>query len=89
MTEDIVISLGAETLKVMVYVAGPLLLAAMVIGLFVSVLQAVTQVNEATLTFIPKVIGLLLVLFFMAPWMLDVLRQYTVDLLGNPQEWIR
>ena len=89
MTEDFVITLGAETLKVLFLVAGPFLIASMVIGLFVSVLQAVTQVQESTLTFIPKMIGLVVVLIFMAPWMLDVLRQYTVDLFGNVQQWIR
>jgi flagellar biosynthesis protein FliQ len=89
MSEDMVVTLGAETLKVLFLVGGPFLLAAMVIGLFVSVLQAVTQVNESTLTFIPKLVGLTVVLIFMAPWMLDVLKQYTVELLGNVHEWIR
>jgi flagellar biosynthetic protein FliQ len=89
MTEDMVMSLGAEAVKVMIYIAGPLLLAAMAIGIVVSVIQAITQINEATLTFIPKIIAIIVVLMVMAPWMLEILKQYTADILGNVQEWIR
>jgi len=89
MTEDMVMSLGAEAVKVMVLIAGPMLLAAMAIGIVVSVLQAITQINEATLTFIPKIIAIVVVLLVMAPWMLEILKQYTTDILGNVQEWIR
>ena len=89
MTEDMVMSLGAEAIKVMIYIAGPLLLAAMAIGIIVSVIQAITQINEATLTFIPKIIAIIVVLMVMAPWMLEILKQYTADILGNVQEWIR
>ena len=48
-----------------------------------------TQINEATLTFIPKIIAIVVVLLVMAPWMLEILKQYTTDILGNVQEWIR
>ncbi len=89
MTEDMVMSLGAEAVKVMIYIAGPLLLAAMAIGIVVSVIQAITQINEATLTFIPKIIAIIVVLMVMAPWMLEILKQYTADILGNVQEWSR
>jgi flagellar biosynthetic protein FliQ len=89
MTEDMVMSLGAEAIKVMIYIAGPLLLAAMAIGIVVSVIQAITQINEATLTFIPKIIAIVVVLMVMAPWMLEILKQYTADILGNFREWIR
>jgi flagellar biosynthetic protein FliQ len=89
MTEDMVMSLGAEAIKVMIYIAGPLLLAAMAIGIVVSVIQAITQINEATLTFIPKIIAIVVVLMVMAPWMLEIMKQYTADILGNFREWIR
>ncbi|MEN9723526.1 MAG: flagellar export apparatus protein FliQ [Pseudomonadota bacterium] len=89
MTEEMVMNLGAEAIKVMLYIAGPLLIAAMAIGIIVSVLQAITQVNEATLTFIPKMIAIVLVLMVMAPWMLEILKQYAAETIGNAQEWIR
>lgn len=89
MTEEMVMNLGAEAIKVMIYIGGPLLVTAMLIGIVVSILQAITQINEATLTFIPKIIAIVVVLLVMAPWMLEIMKQYTSDILGNMQEWIR
>ena len=89
MSEDFVVSLGAEAIKTMLYLAGPLLLVAMVIGIVVSVFQAITQINEATLTFIPKMVGIILVLAIMAPWMLHVMQDYSSMVFGNVGEWVR
>ncbi|OFZ21030.1 MAG: hypothetical protein A2X94_06780 [Bdellovibrionales bacterium GWB1_55_8] len=89
MTEDMVLALGSEAIKIVVYLAGPMLLAAMVIGILVSVLQAITQINEATLTFIPKMVAVVLVLVVMAPWMLEMLQQYTIEVLGNAGDLVR
>jgi flagellar biosynthetic protein FliQ len=89
MTDEMVINLGAEAIKVMVYIAGPMLLAAMAIGILVSVLQAITQINEATLTFIPKMIAIVVVLLVMAPWMMEMLKSYTADIMGNVSQWVR
>jgi len=60
----------------MLMVAGPLLLVALVVGLIISVLQAATQINEATLSFIPKLIAILAVLLAAGPWMLAILVDY-------------
>jgi flagellar biosynthetic protein FliQ len=57
MTEEMVIQIGTNALTTMVYLAGPVLLAAMAVGIVISILQAVTQINEQTLTFIPKMIA--------------------------------
>ena len=89
MSEDQVMTIAAETLKTMMLIAGPMLIAAMVIGIIVSVLQAVTQINEATLTFIPKMIAIILVLVVMAPWMMEVLQNYSAEIFGNFSEWVR
>ena len=89
MTEEMVMSIGAEAIKTVIMLAGPMLLAAMVIGVMVSVLQAITQINEATLTFIPKMVAITLVLVIMAPWMLEVIQAYATNILGNAGEWIR
>ena len=89
MTEEMVMSIGAEAIKTVIMLAGPMLLAAMVVGVIVSVLQAITQINEATLTFIPKMIAITLVLVIMAPWMLEVIQSYATNVLGNAGEWIR
>lgn len=89
MTEEMVMYLGAEAIKTTLYLAGPLLIAAMVIGIIVSVLQAITQINEATLTFIPKMAAVLLVLVLMAPWMLEMMQQFTTHVLSGAGEWVR
>lgn len=89
MSEELVLRLGQETLKTTALLAGPLLLAALVVGLLVSVFQAVTQINEATLTFIPKMIVVGLVLVLAAPWMMDVMNQFTIQLFENLGEMVR
>ncbi len=82
-------SVASEAIKTTIFLAGPLLAAAMAIGILVSVLQAITQINESTLTFIPKMVAVLLVLVLMAPWMLEMLQQYAIQVLGNAGEWVR
>lgn len=70
-------SLIRETMMVILKLGGPLLLIALVTGLLVSVLQAVTQINEATLSFVPKVIGLGIALVVLGPFMFSTLQNYT------------
>jgi flagellar biosynthetic protein FliQ len=89
MSEDVVMQIASETLKTMMLIAGPMLIAAMVIGIIVSVLQAITQINEATLTFIPKMIAIIVVLAVMAPWMMEVLQNYSSEIFGNFASWVR
>ena len=89
MTEDMVMQLGSDAVRTTLYLAGPMLLAAMVIGIIVSLLQAVTQINESTLTFIPKMVAILVVLAVMAPWMLETLQAYASHVLGSAGEWAR
>lgn len=83
MSEEIVLNLSTQTLKTMALVAAPMLIAALVTGLIVSVFQAITQINEATLTFIPKMIIVALVLVIAGPWMLDTLRGFTVEIFES------
>jgi flagellar biosynthetic protein FliQ len=89
MTEEMVMSLASEAIKTTVYLAGPLLLTAMAIGILVSLIQAITQINESTLTFIPKMVAVIIVLIVMAPWMLDVMQQYAISIFGGAGEMIR
>ena len=89
MTEQLIIQLGQQTIKTTAMLAGPMLMAALVVGLIISVLQAITQINEATLTFIPKMAIVAIVFVLAAPWMLDVMSQYTVDLYAGIAEMVR
>jgi flagellar biosynthetic protein FliQ len=80
MNEEMVIGIGQEALKVTFLLAAPLLVVAMVVGIAVSLLQAITQINEATLSFIPKIVAIAIVLLLAAPWMLDTLSNYTSEI---------
>ncbi|TMH75600.1 MAG: flagellar biosynthesis protein FliQ [Betaproteobacteria bacterium] len=76
MTPESVVTIGQQALTVMLLLAAPLLITSLVVGLIVSVLQAATQINEMTLTFIPKLIGTLLALVVAGPWMLTFFVDY-------------
>ncbi len=89
MTEEIALNMGSQALMTMVYLSAPILLTAMVVGIVISILQAITQINEATLTFIPKMVAVIVVLMVMSPWMLQVLREYSISVFGGINEVIR
>jgi flagellar biosynthesis protein FliQ len=89
MTPDAVLSLARDSSLVMLYVAGPVLAAGLVTGVVVSVFQAVTQVQEPALSFVPKLVAILLVLAFMGHWMLGQLVTYTIGLYANLDAWAR
>jgi flagellar biosynthetic protein FliQ len=87
MSPDAVLSLARDSSLVMLYVAGPILGAGLVTGVVVSIFQAVTQVQEASLSFVPKLIAILLVLAFLGHWMLGQLLTYTIGLYSNLNAW--
>ena len=80
MSETYVLSLAENALMVALMVAGPVLIISLVIGSLVSLVQAATQINEVTLTFIPKIIGIALVFLLLGAWMLQQLVQFTANL---------
>jgi flagellar biosynthetic protein FliQ len=80
MSQDTVVSLVVDAMGVALKVAVPMLLVALVVGLAVSIFQAVTQIQEQTLTFIPKVAGIALVIIVAGPWMLGQIVSYTQSL---------
>ncbi|MCK6598188.1 MAG: flagellar biosynthesis protein FliQ [Bdellovibrionaceae bacterium] len=89
MTEELIIKLGQDALKTTAMLAMPLLASTLVIGLIVSIFQAITQINEATLTFVPKMIIIALILVFAGPWMMDVMTSYTINLLESISTIVR
>jgi flagellar biosynthetic protein FliQ len=80
MDQDTVVNLASQALSVTFKLAMPLLAVGLIIGLAVSVFQAVTQINEQTLSFIPKVVALAAVLLVGGPWMLNTMLAYTSEL---------
>jgi flagellar biosynthetic protein FliQ len=83
MTPEVVMTLGQRALEMALMLAAPMLLAALVIGLLVGVFQAATQINEMTLSFIPKLLGMATVLVVAGPWMLKELIGYTRVLIES------
>jgi flagellar biosynthesis protein FliQ len=83
MNTDVVISLATQAMNVAFKVAMPLLLAGLVVGLIVSIFQAVTQIQEQTLAFIPKIVAIAAVLVILGPWMLGQVLTYTGDLYNS------
>jgi flagellar biosynthetic protein FliQ len=76
MTPETVMNIGRQAIEMTLILSGPLLLAALVIGLIISIFQAATQINEQTLSFIPKLMGIFLVLVLAGPWMLQMMVDY-------------
>jgi len=83
MTPDTVLSIGSRALEMTLLLAAPLLLVALITGLVVGALQAATQINEATLSFIPKLVAVAGMLVLAGPWMLKVLVSYTRELIES------
>ena len=80
MSEDVVLQIGTDALLLIVYLAAQLLLSALSVGLIVGVLQAVTQIQEQTLSFIPKLMALVVALILMGPWLLQMWVSFTQEL---------
>ena len=76
MTPEYVIEIGKQAIFVLLLVSAPMFLAALVVGLLVSIFQAATSINEATLSFIPKLVAMLVMLIFAGPWMLQIMTDY-------------
>jgi flagellar biosynthetic protein FliQ len=76
MTPETVMTMGRTAMEVTLMVAAPMLLVALIVGLVVSIFQAATQINEATLSFIPKLVGIFVALVIAGPWMLSVMLDY-------------
>ncbi len=86
MNQDTVVSLATQAMTVAVEVAGPMMLLGLVVGLVVSIFQAVTSIQEQSLSFIPKIVGLAALIVLLGPWMLDQLVAYAQNLyLSIPQ----
>ena len=83
MTAESVMMMGTEAMKVALALAAPLLMVALVTGLIISMLQAATQINEMTLSFIPKILAVFVTIIVAGPWMLNLLLDYMRTLLTN------
>jgi flagellar biosynthetic protein FliQ len=89
MTIDMVKDLSADVFKVILLVSAPTLLVSLLVGLAVSFFQAVTQIQEFTLTFVPKILAVFLCLYLLFPWLSRVLVGFTTDIFGKIPMYVR
>ncbi len=80
MTAETVIEIGQYAMRTVVFVAGPMLIAGMLVGLTISIFQAATQINEMTMTFVPKILTVFVVLILSLPWSISQLTTFTEDM---------
>lgn len=83
MTEGTVLHLAREAISLTLLLAGPLLMASLIVGLLISIFQAATQIQEQTLTFVPKLVAVLLTMLFLGGWMMNTMVSYTTNLFSN------
>ena len=88
MNSEFVLALAEKGIYTILLVAGPLLILALAVGLFVSIFQATTQIQEQTLAFIPKIVAVLLGLIFFGPWMLTTIVEFTANLFQNLNQFV-
>ena len=88
MTQETVIYLAREALSVVLLVSAPMLGLGMLVGVIVSILQATTQIQEQTLTFVPKIIAVMVAIIIFGPWMLTVVTQFTQNLFSELPKFI-
>ncbi|MBI5194315.1 MAG: flagellar biosynthesis protein FliQ [Nitrospirae bacterium] len=89
MTPELVITIGRNALETAILISAPMLLLSLVVGILISIFQAVTQINEATLTFVPKIIVTFLALLIFFPWMLRIMLGFTSTLFTNIPMYVR
>jgi flagellar biosynthetic protein FliQ len=80
MTPDMAINICRKAIQTILMISAPMLLAGMLIGLLVSTFQAATQINEQTLSFIPKIVAVFLTMLFFGPWIIEVMTSFTIGL---------
>ncbi|MCM2318452.1 flagellar biosynthetic protein FliQ [Geopseudomonas sagittaria] len=83
MTPESVMDLAYQGMRITLFMAGPLLLTALLVGLLISLFQAATQINEMTLSFIPKILAVFTVLVLAGPWMIKLIVDFTRELFTN------
>ena len=88
MNADLAIALTMRALEISILVSAPMLLFGLLVGLAVSIFQAVTQIQEMTLTFIPKIVAIVAAIAIFFPWMLATVLDYTVALLSNINAYV-
>lgn len=89
MTQSDILKLAQDSIKVVLMISSPMLIFSLLVGLIVSIIQAVTQIQEATMSFVPKIVAVFLSLIIFCPWILQIITEFTTNLLTNVNFYIR
>jgi flagellar biosynthetic protein FliQ len=89
MNPDLVVSIAKDTIELTLYLSLPILGIGLIVGLLVSLFQAVTQIQDASLTFVPKIVATFLGLIFLLPWMMNKMMSFTEQIIVNIPRYIR
>lgn len=89
MNENIVIDIARQTLWLIIKVSAPMLLVSLIVGLVISIFQTVTSIQEQTLTFVPKLIAIFLVIMICGSWMFTEITDFTIELISNIGYYIK
>jgi flagellar biosynthetic protein FliQ len=89
MSPDLVLDIAKGAIEITLYLSLPILGISLIVGLLVSLFQAVTQIQEATLTFVPKIVATFISLLFLLPWMMNKMIHYTEQIIVNIPQYIR
>jgi flagellar biosynthesis protein FliQ len=89
MTPDFVLGIAKDAIEITLLLSLPILGVGLLVGLIISIFQAATQIQEMTLTFVPKIVAMLVTLLFMLPWMMSKMTDYTEQLIINIPQYIK
>ena len=89
MTSDAVVGLMAETIKITLLISAPMLIVGLVVGVVISLLQAVTQIQEMTLVFVPKIVAVMITMVAALPWMINLLISFTQNIFTSIPMYIK
>jgi len=89
MSPDLVMDIAKGAIEITLYLSLPIIGISSIVGLLVSLFQAVTQIQEATLTFVPKIVAMFISLLFLLPWMMNKMIHYTEQIIVNIPQYIR
>ncbi len=89
MQPDLVMKVAKEAIEITLFVSLPIMGVGLIVGLIISLFQALTQIHEVTLTFVPKIVAVLLSLLFLLPWMMEKMISYTEQLITNLPQYVR
>jgi flagellar biosynthesis protein FliQ len=89
MSQDMILKLAKDTLQITLMISGPMLIVALAVGIFISIAQVVTSIQDMTLSFVPRVIAVFVTFLFVFPWIMNTMLAFTAQLYGHLETFAR